>query len=80
MADNIYSVIKASGCFIPPGIIKNSDFLSNVFYDAEGKILGVPNEEIISKFKKITNISEEKTSGKSICNFRYGIFCRFQMQ
>jgi 3-oxoacyl-[acyl-carrier-protein] synthase-3 len=60
MADNIYSVIKASGCFIPPGIIKNSDFLSNVFYDAEGKILGVPNEEIISKFKKITNISERR--------------------
>ncbi len=60
MAESIYSVIKGTGSYIPPKIVKNSDFISNTFYDSEGKILGVPNEEIINKFQKITNISERR--------------------
>lgn len=58
--NNIYSVIKATGSYIPEKIVQNSDFLNNVFYDPNGKIIEVPNEEIIQKFKKITNISERR--------------------
>ncbi len=60
MAESIYSVIKGSGSYIPTEIVKNSDYLSNVFYDSDGKILEIPNEEIIKKFQKITNISERR--------------------
>lgn len=60
MSNKIYSVIKGTGCFIPDKIVTNEDFLKNVFYDADGKVIEVPNEEIIRKFHKITNISERR--------------------
>ena len=60
MQNNIYSVIKATGSYIPEKIVHNSDFLSNVFYDSDGKIFEIPNDELIKKFEKITNISERR--------------------
>ncbi|MCX7832971.1 MAG: ketoacyl-ACP synthase III [Ignavibacteria bacterium] len=57
---NYYSVIKATGCYIPTKIVKNSDFLNNVFYDANGNVIEVTNEELIDKFIKITSISERR--------------------
>lgn len=60
MSNKIYSVIKGTGCFIPDKIVTNEDFLKNVFYDGDGKVIEIPNEEIIRKFHKITNISERR--------------------
>lgn len=60
MQSQIYSIIKGTGCFIPERIVTNEDFLNNIFYDADGKVIEVPNEEIIRKFQKITNISERR--------------------
>jgi len=55
-----YSVIKATGSYIPTKIVKNSDFLNNIFYDSSGNIINISNEELIEKFHKITNISERR--------------------
>jgi 3-oxoacyl-[acyl-carrier-protein] synthase III len=60
MQNKLYSVIKGTGSYVPEKVVRNSDFLSNVFYDADGKIIELPNEELIKKFKKITNISERR--------------------
>lgn len=58
--NNIYSVITGTGTYIPPKRVKNEDFLSNEFFDSDGKKLDKPNAEIIEKFKKITTISERR--------------------
>jgi len=60
MQSNIYSIIKGTGSYIPEKIVQNSDFLNNIFFDINGKVIEVPNEELIKKFKKITNISERR--------------------
>ena len=51
MEKKIYSIITATGKYIPTLIVKNSDFLNNVFYDSKGEIIDKTNEEIISKFQ-----------------------------
>lgn len=56
----IYSIIKGSGCYIPEKKILNKDFLNNDFYDSEGKKISTPNNEIIEKFEKITEIRERR--------------------
>ncbi|MGB9702741.1 MAG: 3-oxoacyl-ACP synthase III family protein [Candidatus Kapaibacteriota bacterium] len=60
MEKKIYSIITATGKYIPTLIVKNSDFLNNVFYDSKGQIINKTNEEIISKFQEITQISERR--------------------
>jgi 3-oxoacyl-[acyl-carrier-protein] synthase-3 len=60
MEKKIYSIITATGKCIPTLIVKNSDFLNNVFYDSKGEIIDKTNEEIISKFQEITQISERR--------------------
>ena len=66
MHSNIYSIIKATGSYVPDKIVKNSDFLDNVFYDAEGNLLNVTNDDLIKKFEKITNISERRYIDKEL--------------
>ena len=60
MSSSIYSVITGTGSYIPERRIKNEDFLTNEFYDANGKKLDKPNQEIIKKFLEITSISERR--------------------
>lgn len=61
MAKEIYTRIIGTGSYLPPEIIKNSHFLQNKFYDlSSGKLLEKSNEEIIQKFKEITNIEERR--------------------
>jgi 3-oxoacyl-[acyl-carrier-protein] synthase III len=60
MTKQIYSVIVASGSYIPTQKIKNEDFLNHTFYDADGKPLDKSNEEIIRKFSDITGIFERR--------------------
>ena len=60
MDNNIFSVITGTGSYIPTKRIRNSDFLSNEFYDASGKKLEKPTQEIIEKFLEITTIAERR--------------------
>lgn len=56
----LYSIIKGSGCYIPEKRVLNEDFIKNVFYDSAGNKIKTPNEEIIKKFEKITEIKERR--------------------
>lgn len=61
MTKEIYTRIIGTGCYLPPQIIKNSHFLNNEFFDPSTKqVFDKKNEEIISKFKDITNIEERR--------------------
>jgi 3-oxoacyl-[acyl-carrier-protein] synthase-3 len=60
MASSIYSVIIGTGNYIPSRCVKNEDFLTNEFYDENGKKIETDNKEIIEKFQKITTISERR--------------------
>jgi 3-oxoacyl-[acyl-carrier-protein] synthase III len=61
MAKKIYTRIIGTGSYLPPKVVKNSDFLNNKFYDAATKKpFDKSNEEIIQKFREITNIEERR--------------------
>lgn len=61
MAKETYTRIIGTGSCIPPEIIKNTHFLNNEFYTpSKKKIEDKSNEEIIQKFKEITNIEERR--------------------
>jgi len=61
MAKERYTKIIGTGSYIPPRIIKNSFFLNHDFYTPSGKkIEDKSTEEIIQKFKEITNIEERR--------------------
>ena len=60
MSNSIYSIITGTGSYIPTKIIKNEDFLNNVFYDESGEKFDKTNEDIIEKFRLITDIEERK--------------------
>lgn len=61
MAKERYTRIVGTGSCIPPQIIKNNYFLKHEFYTpSKQKIEDKTNEEIIQKFKEITNIEERR--------------------
>ncbi len=61
MAKERYTRIVGTGSYLPPRIIRNSHFLKNEFYTPGGeKIVDKTNEEIIQKFREITNIEERR--------------------
>jgi 3-oxoacyl-[acyl-carrier-protein] synthase-3 len=61
MGKEIYTRIIGTGSYLPPQIVKNSHFLNNEFFEpSKVKIEGKTNEEIIQKFKEITNIEERR--------------------
>jgi 3-oxoacyl-[acyl-carrier-protein] synthase III len=61
MSKKIYTKITGTGSCLPPKIIKNKHFLDYSFYDPKTKkVFNKTNEEIISKFKDITNIDERR--------------------
>lgn len=60
MGNSIYSVITASGSYIPKNVVKNSAFVNQDFYEATGEKIERPGEEIIEKFKQITEIEERR--------------------
>jgi len=60
MKSNIYSVIKATGCYVPGKIIPNEYFLENKFFETNGVPINKPNLEIVDKFEKITGIRERR--------------------
>ena len=56
----IYSVITGTGNYIPSKRIRNEDFLTNEFYDTDGKKLDKTNQEIINKLLEISTIKERR--------------------
>lgn len=61
MTKKTYTRIIGTGSYLPPQIIKNSYFLKHEFYTpSKQKIEDKTNEEIIQKFKEITNIEERR--------------------
>jgi 3-oxoacyl-[acyl-carrier-protein] synthase-3 len=61
MSKGIYTTIIGSGSYIPEVIMKNEDFINYTFYDPKTKKpLDKGNEEVIEKFKEITNIDERR--------------------
>ncbi len=57
---NLFTVITASGSYIPKVVVKNSDFLESDLYEAEDSRIEKENEEIIEKFVQITDIQERR--------------------
>ena len=61
MSKSIYTVIVGSGSYLPEVVVKNDDFLNHDFFDPKDKKkFDKSNEEIIEKFKEITNINERR--------------------
>ncbi len=61
MTKEIYTRIIGTGSYLPPRVIKNNHFLNYQFYDTSTKeVFDKTNEEIIQKFKDITNIEERR--------------------
>ncbi len=60
MASQIRSKIVGTGKCIPGRVVKNSNFLKHEFYEKNGLKIDRENEEIIEKFKDITEIEERR--------------------
>lgn len=60
MNPNRYTIIKGTGSYIPERIVKNEAFLQHKFYEKNGLPMEKPTEEIIEKFKEITEIEERR--------------------
>ncbi len=60
MSSTIYTVITGTGSYIPKRRVTNEDFLSNEFYDSDGKKINKPNTEIMERFLEITTIAERR--------------------
>lgn len=64
----INAVITGSGHYLPNNIIKNDYFLNHDFYDEQGNKIEKPNQEIIDKFKEITEIEERRYLDSEMMN------------
>jgi 3-oxoacyl-[acyl-carrier-protein] synthase-3 len=60
IGSNRFSVIKGTGTYIPNIIVKNDFFINHKFYGKDGKPLPKSNDEIVEKFKEITEIEERR--------------------
>ena len=59
MNSDIWTIIAATGTYIPTRVVKNEDFLKNDFYDAKGNKIA-NNPDTIHKFEEITGIKERR--------------------
>ena len=66
MSKKIYSVICATGKYIPTNIIPNEVFLNNHFTDNSGKKFSQSNVEIIEKFEQITTINQRRFANDNL--------------
>ena len=60
MRKEIYSVITGSGTYLPANIVKNEVFLNSEFFEPSGEKIAKHNEEIVEKFREITEIEERR--------------------
>lgn len=54
------TIITGTGCYIPPVIKKNDEFIANRFYTEDKLPIDRPQQEIVHKFKLITGIEERR--------------------
>jgi len=54
------SVITGIGCFIPPSVKTNRDFMIHEFYDEKRQLIPLSPEVIARKFETITGIQERR--------------------
>lgn len=54
------TVITGTGCYVPDRIVKNGDFVKQVFFEKDQKVIEDSGDLIVSKFKDITGISERR--------------------
>ncbi len=62
---SIRTIISGTGSYIPENIIKNSDFVKQVFFEKDNSVIDSPGEEVVRKFMDITGISERRWAGDS---------------
>lgn len=74
----INSVITGSGHYIPPRIVKNTDFNDYVFFDENGEKIEKPVEEITKKFEEITEIKERRYVSDDLLNSDIATFAAKQ--
>jgi 3-oxoacyl-[acyl-carrier-protein] synthase-3 len=60
MKNNLFSVITATGSYIPTVVVQNEDHLQHEFYGPDMKKFDKSNQEIIKKLEEITGISERR--------------------
>jgi 3-oxoacyl-[acyl-carrier-protein] synthase-3 len=54
------TVITGTGCYIPPVIKTNQEFIGQTFYAEDQKKIDADGKEIVEKFKEITGIEERR--------------------
>jgi len=69
-----FSIITGTGSYIPKNIIKNIDFLNNIFYDSTGNKIDKENRDIIEKFLQITEIEERRYVDSNLITSDIGYF------
>ena len=60
MSSTTYSVITGTGHYTPSRCVRNEDFLTHEFYEADGRRIEKTSREIIDKFLEITTIAERR--------------------
>lgn len=68
----IRSIIRGTGHYLPDTIVENSEFLTHVFFESQGKKSEKKNEEIIKKLQEITEIKRRRYAKSSMLNSDIG--------
>ncbi|MCA1746009.1 MAG: ketoacyl-ACP synthase III, partial [Bacteroidales bacterium] len=63
---SIYAVITGSGSYLPPVVVKNSEFENNLFMNEDGSRIETPGKEITEKFEQITDIIERRVAPEGV--------------
>jgi len=59
------TIISGTGSYIPETIIKNSEFVKQIFFEKDQTEIVSPGEEVVRKFKDITGISERRWASEN---------------
>lgn len=65
MAD-VKTVITGTGCYIPPVIKTNRDFVLNDFYGEDSQRINISSQEVAQKFQEITGIEERRYASEDM--------------
>jgi 3-oxoacyl-[acyl-carrier-protein] synthase-3 len=57
---SIRTIISGTGSYIPENIIKNSEFVKQIFFEKDHTEIFSHGEDVVRKFKDITGISERR--------------------
>jgi 3-oxoacyl-[acyl-carrier-protein] synthase III len=72
------TVITGTGCYIPPVIKKNNEFVSGEFYTDNNIAFNASMPEIIEKFRKITGIEERRYAPENVTASDMGAYAAFR--